>query len=60
MRTDVQRKNQTVSIGLTLTGQAGEHYNPQVLTHSGPLPAPKITIVNDANDVLASGKFEYG
>ena len=49
-----------MSIGLTLLGQAGEHYSPQVLTHNGPLPAPAILIVDESGKELASGKFEYG
>jgi hypothetical protein len=60
MRTDVQRNNRTVSIGLTLVGQAGEHYSPQVLTHNGPLPEPTVKIVDESGQELASGKFEYG
>ena len=60
MRTDVQRNNRTVSIGLKLVGQAGEHYSPQVLTHNGPPTAPEIKIVDEAGTVLASGNFEYG
>jgi len=60
IRTDVQRRNSTVSIGLTVVGQAGEHYSPQVLTHNGPLPAPAVTIVDESGQELASGKFEYG
>ena len=60
IRTDVQHRSRTVSIGLTLIGQAGEHYSPQVLTHKGPLPAPGITIVDESGQELASGKFEYG
>jgi hypothetical protein len=60
IRTDVQRRNRTVSIGLALVGQAGEHYSPQVLTHNGPLPAPAVTIVDESAQELVSGKFEYG
>lgn len=60
IRTDAQPKNQTVSIGLSLVGRAGEHYNPQVLMPKGRPPAPKIKIVDEAGNVLASGNFEYG
>ena len=60
IRTDVQRNNRIVSIGLTMVGQAGEHYSPEVLTHNGPLPAPTFTIVDESGQKLASGKFEYG
>jgi len=60
IRTDVQRSGQAVSIGLSLFGRAEEHYSAQVLTPKGPLPAPKVTIVNEAGKVLASGNVEYG
>jgi len=60
MRTDVQRNNRIVSIGLKLVGQAGEHYSPEVLTHNGPPLAPKIMIMDQAGNILASGNFEYG
>ena len=58
--TDMQRKGQSVSIGLSLVGRAGEHYSPQVLIPKGRPPAPKIKIVDEAGTVLASGNFEYG
>ena len=60
IRTDVQRNGQAVSIGLSLVGRADEHYSAQVLTPKGPLPAPKITIVDEAGKVLAAGNVEYG
>ncbi len=60
IRTDVQHRNRTASIGLALIGQAGEHYSPEVLTHNGPLPAPGFTIVDESGQELATGKFEYG
>jgi len=60
IHTDVRQRNRTVSIGLILIGQAGEHYSPQVLTHKGPLPAPALTIVDESGRELAAGKFEYG
>ena len=60
IRTDVQRKGQAVSIGLSLIGRAGEQYSPQVLSSDGPSPAPKLRIVAEAGTVLASGQFEYG
>jgi len=60
VHTDVQRNNQVVSIGLSLVGQAGEHWSAQVLTRQGPLAAPKFRIVDETGNVLAEGKFEYG
>jgi len=60
VQADVQRKGRAVSIGLSMIGQAGEHWSAEVLTSKGPLPAPKVRIVDETGEVLASGKFEYG
>lgn len=60
MRADVQHENTSVSIGLLLIGQAGEHWSPQVLVNKKPLPAPKLKIIDETGNVLASGNFEYG
>jgi hypothetical protein len=60
MQTDIQRNGQTVSIGLSLVGQAGEQYSPQLLTQNGPLPEPTIKIADETGRELDSGKFEYG
>ena len=60
VRTDVRNDNKLVSIGLSLVGQAGEHYGPEVLSHGENRPAPKLRIVDETGSVLASGTFEYG
>ncbi|HUW18699.1 MAG TPA: hypothetical protein VMW16_05305 [Sedimentisphaerales bacterium] len=57
---EVWRRGRDVSIGLSLIGQGGEHWIPQVLTPKKPLPAPRLKIVDESGNVLASGKFEYG
>jgi hypothetical protein len=49
-----------VSIGLSITGQSGERYNPRVIKNGSALEAPKLQIIDEAGNVLASGKFEYG
>ena len=57
---DVKRNGRAVSVGLSLIGQAGEHYGPQVLSSDGPSPAPKLKIMDETANILTSGKFEYG
>ena len=54
-KSSVSRLGTRISIGLTIIGQAGEHYLP---TSTG--SAPKIKIIDEAGNVLASGRFEYG
>ncbi len=60
VKTNVRRKGQNLSIGLLVIGQAGEHYNAQVRTRRGSLPAPRLKIVDEGAKVLASGKFGFG
>jgi hypothetical protein len=60
VKTEVKTVGRQVSIGLSITGQSGERYNPQVVKNSKALEAPKLQIVDEAGNVLASGKFEYG
>jgi hypothetical protein len=62
VHTDVRRRDPGVSIGLSLIGQAGEHWSTQVLAGKGQKrpAAPRLQIVDESRKVLVSGKFEYG
>jgi len=60
VKTEVKPAGRQVSIGLSITGQSGERYNPKVTKNGKALEAPKLQIVDEAGNVLASGKFEYG
>lgn len=60
VKTEVEPMGRQVSIGLSITGQSGERYNPHITKNSKALEAPKLKIVDEAGNVLASGKFEYG
>ena len=60
VKTEVETVGRQVSIGLSITGQSGERYNPQVRKNGSALDAPELKIVDEAGTVLASGKFEYG
>jgi len=48
------------SIGLSIIGRAGEHYSAAIAKNGKRLPTPKLKIVDEAGNVLASGRFEYG
>ena len=51
----VRKSGSRVSIDFAIIGKAGEHYR-----NSRGSSAPKLKIVDEAGNVLASGKFEYG
>jgi hypothetical protein len=55
-----QTSPQQVSIGLSITGQAGEQYRNVVTKNNQRVPAPKVKIVDEAGTVLVAGVFEYG
>jgi len=50
----------TVSIDLSLIGQAGEAYAPGAMKGNTQPPPPSLEILDEAGKVLQSGKFEYG
>jgi len=60
VKTDVATKDEDVSIGLLIFGQAGERYNPGVQKNGERQPAPALKIVDEAGKVLATGNFAYG
>ena len=49
-----------VSIDFAIIGQAGEHYRNSIMQNNKRASAPKLKIIDEAGNVLASGKFEYG
>ena len=56
---DVRSRTNRISIGFSIIGQAGEHY--EMVTKDGRrIPAPRLKIVDQAGTILASAKFEYG
>lgn len=59
IRTEVQQKQRTATISVSLTGRAGEKWSPQVLTHDGPQSA-ELKIFDETGNVLAAGRCQYG
>ncbi len=61
VKADVKRSRDRVTIAPSITGFAGEFYDLGVRKKNEKrLPAPKFKIFDEAGNVLASGKFEYG
>ena len=57
---DVKRMGHIVSIGLALTGRGGERYDVAVQMNGRLVPAPKLTVLDEAGKTLSTGQFEYG
>ena len=60
VKTDVELMGREVSIGLSISGQSGERYNPQMTKNGRALDAPGLKIMDETGKLLASGKFKYG
>ena len=60
VKTDVQTKGRSISIGLVIEGQAGEVYKPGATRNGSRVAAPKFKIVDGSGAIVGSGSFEYG
>ena len=60
VKTNVRKSGSNVSIDFAVIGNAGEHYGNSIMRNNQRAPAPKLEIVDEAGNVLASGKFAYG
>ena len=60
VRPGISRRGSDVSIDYTIIGQAGEHYQSFATKDGGAMPGAKINIIDEAGNVLNSGRFEYG
>ncbi|MCP4256191.1 MAG: hypothetical protein GY774_01535 [Planctomycetes bacterium] len=49
-----------VSIDFNIIGKAGEHYHNVIMQNKKRASAPKVKIIDEAGNILATGKFEYG
>ncbi len=56
----VRKSGSNVSVVLAIIGQASEQYRNVVRKNNRTVPAPKAKIIDEAGNVLASGRFEYG
>jgi len=56
----VSRSGSVVSIDYTIIGEAGEHYRASAIRDGRIVTGAKINIVDEAGNVLNTGRFEYG
>ena len=56
----INKSGSTVSINFSIFGQGGEKYQNYAKKNNSRVPAPKVKIVDEGGNVLASGRFEYG
>ncbi len=60
IKPNVRKSGSNVSIDFAVIGNAGEHYGNSIMQNNRRVPAPKLEIVDEAGNVLASGNFAYG
>jgi hypothetical protein len=60
IKTNARVTGTKVTIDFNIIGRAGERYSNVVMLNDRRAPAPEVTIIDHAGNVLASGKFEYG
>ncbi len=60
IKPEVHKSGSNVSIDFAIIGQASEQYQNVPRKNNRSVPVPKIKIVDETGNVLASGKFEYG
>ena len=56
----VRKSGSSISIDFAIIGQASEQYQSVARKNNRAVPAPKAKIIDEAGNVIASGKFEYG
>ena len=54
------KRGGVVSIDFTVVGQAGEYYQRSAKKNTRSTELPSVSIIDEAGETLASGKFQYG
>lgn len=60
IKTTARRTSNAILIALNLEGQAGEQYGADVRRNGIRVSAPVFRIIDEANNVVDSGRFKYG
>ncbi len=60
IKTTSRRARSNVLIGFKLEGQASEQYRPNVIRNGIRTSPPLFKVIDEAGDVIESGRFEYG
>ena len=60
IKPEINKKTSLLSIDYAIIGQAGEQYQNFITKNNRAITGAKIKIVDEAGNVLKSGKFKYG
>ncbi len=60
IKPDVRKSGSSVSVNFAIIGQASEKYQNFARKNNRSVPAAKAKIIDEAGNVFASGRFEYG
>ena len=60
VRPQVSRSGSVLSVGYSIVGQAGEQYRSFAARDGRAVPGAKITILDEAGNMLETGQFSYG
>ncbi len=60
VRPDVSRSGSVLSVGYSIIGQADEQYRSFAMRDGRTVPGAKISIIDEAGNVLETGQFSYG
>ena len=60
IKPSISKRGSQISIGLSIIDRAGVSYYAAITKNEKRLAPPKLKIVDEAGNVLTSGKFEYG
>lgn len=60
LHTDVQQAGRTLSIGLSLIGQANEHWPARLFASAGAVEPPTVEITDASGKMLVVGQFQFG
>jgi hypothetical protein len=56
----VQNSRSELPMDFSIVGKDSEFYQNVIIQNNKRIPAPKVKIIDEADSVLTSGKFEYG
>ena len=60
IKPETRVSGRNISVGWAIFGRAGEEYKNVITMNGSLMPSPKVKIIDQDGNVLASGRFEYG
>lgn len=60
IKPNVRYTGSRVLVDFNIIGRSGEHYSSVIMRNNKRVAAPKVRIIDETGNILASGKLEYG